>query len=85
MPPGERAYLERLRCSDGNAPAFEPRTPFQRRALEIVDEEVGDAYGNAFLVGGLIVLLGIPFALTMRRKPADVHGPEEAAAVAAAG
>ena len=22
MPPGERAYLERLRCSDGNAPAF---------------------------------------------------------------
>jgi hypothetical protein len=23
MPPGQRAYLERLRCSDGNAPAFE--------------------------------------------------------------
>ncbi len=23
MPEGERAYLERLRCSDGNAPAFE--------------------------------------------------------------
>ena len=23
MPAGERAYLERLRCSDGNAPAFE--------------------------------------------------------------
>jgi hypothetical protein len=23
MPPGERGYLERLRCSDGNAPAFE--------------------------------------------------------------
>jgi hypothetical protein len=22
MPPGQRAYLERLRCSDGNAPAF---------------------------------------------------------------
>lgn len=25
MPPGQRAYLERLRCSDGNAPAFERR------------------------------------------------------------
>lgn len=24
-PAGERAYLERLRCSDGNAPAFERR------------------------------------------------------------
>jgi hypothetical protein len=23
MPEGQRAYLERLRCSDGNAPAFE--------------------------------------------------------------
>jgi hypothetical protein len=23
MPVGERAYLARLRCSDGNAPAFE--------------------------------------------------------------
>ncbi len=23
MPPGERAYLARLRCADGNAPAFE--------------------------------------------------------------
>jgi hypothetical protein len=23
MPPGERDYLERLRCSDGNAPAFD--------------------------------------------------------------
>jgi hypothetical protein len=23
MPPGERAYLERLRCNDGTAPAFE--------------------------------------------------------------
>ena len=25
MPPGQRAYLARLRCSDGTAPAFQRR------------------------------------------------------------
>jgi len=46
-------------------------------------EALRDAYGNAFLVGGLIVLIGIPFSLTMRRKPSDVQRAETAAAVAA--
>jgi EmrB/QacA subfamily drug resistance transporter len=58
-------------------------TPFVRRAAEIWNEEIGDAYGNAFFVGGFVVLLGIPFSLTMRRKPSDVQRAETAAAVAA--
>ena len=46
-------------------------------------EEARDAYGRAFLVGGFVVLLGIPFSLTMRRGPSDVHrGSEVAAPVA---
>ena len=56
------------------------------RAQEIRREEARDAYGKAFLVGGFVVLLGIPFSLTMRKGPSDVHrGSEAAAAPAAAG
>jgi len=55
----------------------------------IVKEEVRDAYGAAFRVGAVVVLLAIPFSLTMRRKPSDVHGaerpPEPAPAAAVAG
>jgi hypothetical protein len=53
-------------------------------AQQIVHEETRDAYGKAFLVGGFVVLLGIPFSLTMRRGPSDVHRGSEVA-VAAAG
>ncbi|MGH2980165.1 MAG: MFS transporter [Solirubrobacterales bacterium] len=53
------------------------------RAREIVDEELRDAYGRAFLVGGLVTLVAIPFSFTMRRKPSDVHEVAEAAAAAA--
>jgi EmrB/QacA subfamily drug resistance transporter len=55
------------------------------RAREIVREETRDAYGKAFLVGGFVVLLGIPFSLTMRRGPSDVHRGSEVAAATAAG
>jgi hypothetical protein len=51
----------------------------------VVREEARDAYGNAFLVGGFVVLLGIPFSLTMRRGPSDVHRGSEVAAATAAG
>jgi MFS family permease len=54
------------------------------RSRQIVREETRDAYGKAFLVGGFVVLLGIPFSLTMRRGPSDVHRGSEVA-VAAAG
>jgi EmrB/QacA subfamily drug resistance transporter len=55
------------------------------RSRQIVREETRDAYGKAFLVGGFVVLLGIPFSLTMRRGPSDVHRGSEVAAVPAAG
>ncbi len=52
--------------------------------------ELRDAYADTFRVGAFVVLLAIPFSLTMRRKPSDVQReqvPEarEAAVVAAAG
>jgi hypothetical protein len=55
------------------------------QAREIVREEARDAYGKAFLVGGFVVLLGIPFSLTMRQGPSDVHRGSEVAAAPAAG
>jgi MFS family permease len=58
-------------------------SPSPSVSREIVREELRDAYGGAFLVGGFVVLLGIPFSLTMRRGPSDVHRGSEAAAVAA--
>ena len=51
----------------------EPRTPVEEQARAIVNEQVRDAYGAAFRVGALVTLLAIPFTLTMRRKPGDVH------------
>ena len=50
---------------------------------EIVRDEVRDAYGRAFAAGGIVVVLAVPFSLTMRRRPADVHRGSEAAAAAA--
>ena len=59
--------------------------PSASQTREIVTEETRDAYGKAFLVGGFVVLLGIPFSLTMRRGPSDVHRGSEVAPAAAAG
>jgi EmrB/QacA subfamily drug resistance transporter len=61
-----------------------PAKPSPSQSREIVREEQRDAYGRTFFVGGFVVLLGIPFSLTMRRKPSDVHGGAEAAAAAPA-
>jgi predicted MFS family arabinose efflux permease len=58
-------------------------SPTRSASQEIVREEMRDAYGRAFFVGGVVVLLGIPFSLTMRRGPADVHRGSEAAVAAA--
>ena len=60
-----------------------PQTPTEEQAREIVNEEVRDAYGAAFRAGGLVTLLALPFALTMRRKPGDVQEAGPAAAAAA--
>jgi EmrB/QacA subfamily drug resistance transporter len=52
---------------------------------EIFREEARDAYGTTFFVGGVVILIAIPFSLTMRRRPADVHRGSEAVAAGAAG
>ena len=53
--------------------------PSKEQAQTIQREEARDAYGRAFLVGGFVVLLAIPFSLTMRRGPSDVHRGSEVA------
>jgi EmrB/QacA subfamily drug resistance transporter len=70
-------------ASDPNSPTLEPRNPVERTALGIVEEHVRDSYGAAFRVAAFVTLLGIPFALTMRRRPGEVAS--SAAAAAAAG
>ena len=65
----------------GAAPHRRARAAQQGADAEIVREEARDAYGKAFLVGGFVVLLGIPFSLTMRRGPSDVHRGSEVATV----
>jgi hypothetical protein len=61
-----------------------PRTPIQRRARLIVDEHVRNAYGDAMGVAAFVTLLGIPFSLTMRRRPGEAAAPEMTAAAAVA-
>jgi len=60
-----------------------PAPVTRAESLEIVRDEVRDAYGRAFAAGGIVVVLAVPFSLTMRRRPADVHRGSEAAAAAA--
>jgi EmrB/QacA subfamily drug resistance transporter len=63
-----------------------PSGPSPAEAGAIVREETRDSYGKTFLVGGFVVLLGIPFSLTMRQKPSDVQiAPEPAVAAPVAG
>jgi hypothetical protein len=81
----EETRLERRVIVDPNNPSASPpkaRTPIEREALDRVKEQVRDAYGAAFRVGAFVVLLAIPFSLTMRRRPGEVA---EAAAAAAVG
>ena len=52
-------------------------------AAPAIKEDVRDAYGAAFRTGAFVILLAIPFSLTMRRKPSEVQA--QVAAVAAAG
>jgi EmrB/QacA subfamily drug resistance transporter len=84
----QRRSLSRSAFSDPSNPSVHraaPRTPVERRARTVVNEQVRDAYGNAFRVGAFVVLLAIPFSLTMRRKPSDVQREPAAAAAAVAG
>jgi amino acid transporter len=71
----DRRHLSRAVFVDPSNPSAarpEPRTPVERRARMIVNEEVRDSFGAAFRVAALVTLLAIPFSLTMRRRPSDV-------------
>ena len=69
-----------FRSAENGRTQVNPRTPFERRAQEVVKEHVRDAYGAAFRVAALVTLLAIPFSLTMRRRPVEFAQPEAAAA-----
>jgi EmrB/QacA subfamily drug resistance transporter len=82
----QESHLEAAVFADPENPFAErpaARTPVEDAAQAIVDEEVRDAYGAAFRVGAVVTLIALPFSLTMRRKPGDVHEVPAAAAAAA--
>jgi EmrB/QacA subfamily drug resistance transporter len=66
--------------ADPNRPRAKPRTAVEQKASAIVGEHVRDSYGVAFRVAAFVTLLGIPFTLTMRRRPAEAAQAEEPAA-----
>ena len=82
-PEGRRAEVVNRalgsRAQEG-AEGFQPRTAAEREVAGIGADAARDAFAGGFRVAALIVLLAAPFALAMRRRPADAH-----AAAAAAG
>jgi EmrB/QacA subfamily drug resistance transporter len=75
----EKAHLDRVVFANPSEPSAErpePRTPLERKARGIVNEEVRDSFGAAFLVAALVTLLAIPFSLTMRRRPSEAAPAE---------
>jgi MFS family permease len=82
----QHTRLERRVFRDPKNPSVQapkgPETPVEQRAKRIVDEHLRNAFAAALRVAAFVTLLGIPFALTMRRRPGEAHAVE---AVAAAG
>jgi EmrB/QacA subfamily drug resistance transporter len=75
LTPAEQRRLSRAVLADPSNPVVErppPRTPVEREAGAIVDEQVRDSFGAAFRVAALVTMLAIPFSLTMRRRPSQV-------------
>ena len=88
LTPSQRAHLERSAFPNPEEPSQRPppaRSPIERQARSIVDEHVRDSYGAALQTAAFVTLLAIPFALTMRRRPAEAASPEMVAAAAAGG
>jgi hypothetical protein len=84
---GDTAQVKRAALFNPENPStteVKPRTPIERRARGVVDEHVRNAYGAAIGVAAFVTLLGIPFSLTMRRRPGEAASPQMAAAAAAA-
>jgi EmrB/QacA subfamily drug resistance transporter len=69
---GEGVLSELFTTRDPGRISTPARTPLEREAREVLRENVRDSYGAAFRVAALSALLAIPFALTMRRRPAEV-------------
>jgi EmrB/QacA subfamily drug resistance transporter len=67
------------RAQEG-AEGFDPRTAAEREVARLGAGAARDAYASGFRVAALIVLLAAPFALAMRRRPADAHAAAGAAA-----
>lgn len=65
----------------GDSPRFEPRTPAEREVAAAAADVRRDAFAAGFRVGALAVVLALPFALAMRRRPGEA-GPAPAAAAA---
>jgi Na+/melibiose symporter-like transporter len=78
-----RSFFEFDPAQPGRRP--ESKTPTEHEVQSIVAEHVRDSYGSAFRVASLSVLLAIPFALTMRRRPMDTQREADQVAVAAGG
>jgi len=70
--------------ADPNGPRAEPHTAAEQKASTIVREHVRDSYGVAFRVAAFVTLLGIPFTLTMRRRPMDTQRSPDAPAASSA-
>jgi EmrB/QacA subfamily drug resistance transporter len=80
LPPDRGAQIVRRAFSSGReGRAFKPRTPVERRVARIATRVERDGFGAGFRVAALAVLLAVPFALTMRRNPADAHAAAGAA------
>jgi EmrB/QacA subfamily drug resistance transporter len=50
---------------------LEPRSALERRVADIANDAARDSFASGFRVAGFAVLLAIPFALAMRRRPAE--------------
>jgi EmrB/QacA subfamily drug resistance transporter len=90
LTPAQTAQVSRAAFTDPRNPSERPapaRTPVEVQARHIVNEHVRDSYGAAMRVAAFVTLLGIPFSLTMRRRPGEVgeRAPDAAPAAAAAG
>jgi EmrB/QacA subfamily drug resistance transporter len=63
---------------EGSEP-FEPRNGVEARARDLAAEAARDSFADAIRVAALAQLVAIPFALAMRRRPADAHAANAAA------
>jgi EmrB/QacA subfamily drug resistance transporter len=68
------------RAEEGGGEPFRPRNEAESRVSELAAGAARDGFGAGFRVAALSVLLAIPFALTMRRRPAEAQAPAAAAA-----